>query len=267
MDSSFWAENTKSTKTVGIVTNDGTSMILTYSPYCTPLDMYRNYEYSFQDNKPVTNATTNCISAIFDINGAKEPNRIGTDVRTLNSLFGYAKFGAVAATDDECTQLKNKGLVNNCLYEYSNGKYKDQDYYAGAVKKCNDMKMHLPDMQTLANIAGAYYGRTDIEPLTIIAKTGSYKSGETTYDNMCVDYYEKGPGSSRVKEGNLVCYDDTSIPAASAALKSGTSISGNFWASSEVSSLYAYVRGIGSSYSDWYRLDRYGAYALLCVGD
>ena len=77
---------TGSTTTMGIVTGDGVPMILVYSPVCNPLDPVKSYTWSVVDGKPETNATTNCISAIFDINGAKGPNKIGQDVRTLNSL-------------------------------------------------------------------------------------------------------------------------------------------------------------------------------------
>ena len=237
---------TKDTLTMGIVTADGVPMILTYSPYCTPLDQYTIYPYSLQDGKPVTNATTNCISAIFDVNGSKGPNRIGTDVRTLNSLFGYAKFGVTSITKSECEKL-GKDLVNDCYY--------DNDYYAGAVKKCNDMHMHLPDMQTLANIAGAYYGRTDIGPYT------------TIYSN----YYKDYDWGYRATEGNLIHYDADSIPSAANSshpeYAAGASISGYFWASSEVSASVAYKRNINSSYSNWGRSNRNDNNAPFCVGD
>ncbi len=235
---------TKDTLTMGIVTADGVPMILTYSPYCTPLDQYTIYPYSLQDGKPVTNATTNCISAIFDVNGSKGPNRIGTDVRTLNSLFGYAKFGATSITKSECEKL-GKDLVNACSY--------DDDYYAGAVKKCNDMHMHLPDMQTLANIAGAYYGRTDIGPYTTIYGS-DYKDYDWTY---------------RATEGNLKYIDTSDISGAvlNPQYAAGASITGNFWASSEVSASEAYERGIFSKQSNWNRNLRNISFAPLCVGD
>ena len=83
------ALGTKDTTTMGIITADGVPMILVYSPKCTPLESEKTYSWSTIDNKPETNATTNCISAIMDINGKNKPNRIGKDVRSWNSLYGW----------------------------------------------------------------------------------------------------------------------------------------------------------------------------------
>ncbi len=85
---------TKDTTTMGIITGDGVPMILTYSPKCSPLDSARTYSWSTVDNKPETNATTNCISAVMDINGKGKPNRLGKDVRTWNSILGYITYDA-----------------------------------------------------------------------------------------------------------------------------------------------------------------------------
>lgn len=214
------ALGTKSTKTLGIITGDGTPMIIAYSPSCLQLENTRTYPWSTQDNKPVTNATTNCISAIFDINGSKGPNRIGTDVRTLNSLFGSKQYAVTSITKAECEKLKNKLGIKACSYE--------NDYWAGAVKKCADINMHLPDPQTLASIAGAKYGRTDIGVNTSILVNGYTDSGN------CVDYF-KAHGPSRLTEGNVICISEDSVK--SAPDSSVASIIGRFWSSSEVSPL------------------------------
>ncbi len=158
------ALSTKTTKTEGIVTADGTPMILVYSPNCTPLDAERTYTWSTIDNKPETNATTNCISAIIDVNGKKGPNKLGKDVRTLNSLYGSFEVGANTygtLSSSECASKKGKLGIKNC--------YSGDDNWGGAVKYCYDRGLHLPSEQTLAVAAGARYGRSDITPTTVIA--------------------------------------------------------------------------------------------------
>ena len=229
------ALSSKSTKTMGIVTGDGTPWILVYSPSCTSLDPFQTYEWSTtDDNKPVTNATTNCISAIFDINGSKGPNRLGKDIRTLNSLFGYKKYSATSLTKDECNKYKTKLGINECYY--------DTDYWAGAVKKCYDIGLHLPDTQTLAVIAGAYYGRSDINTYTSITyiKDRSFSAAAIIYDP------------------DLEVDSNSSV----AALKNGYFFSGE-----ELSKTTSYLRFIGdeSWIVSYFRFN--ATNSALCVGD
>ena len=251
------ALGTSATHTMGIVTADGTPMILAYSPVCNALDSSKTYLWSTVDNKPETNATTNCISAIFDINGAKQPNKIGTDVRTLNSLFGSKQYSATFITKEECLKNKNRLGINGCYYA--------QDYWAGAVKKCNDIGMHLPSMQTLANIAGAKYGRSDIDTYTLIMMNEYTDSLYPTSTGNCMDYFKSHNWGNRLSISTVICV--------SGAIPNGTnssvaSIAGNFWSSSEVSASMAQGRNILSSTSSWGTSSRnYGTNSPLCVGD
>ena len=240
--------------TMGIVTGDGVPMIMVYAKNCMALDPVKSYTWSVVDGKPETNATTNCISAIFDINGAKGPNKIGQDVRTLNSLFGYKLLTPQSITKTECDGLKSRLGLNYC--------YDGDDYYAGAVKACYELGLHLPSLQTLANLAGAIYGRTDISTYTLIMKNG-YNDGNRIYEK-CTDYI----WGNRLDIGNLICVDgsistedDTPIPT---NLQSGA-----FWSSdSEVNVSGAFVRNIYPAQSVWYERNRHGSEPVpLCVGD
>ena len=105
-----WAIGTRDTETVGIVTGDGVPMLLVYSPVCSGFDEAKTYTWSVENGKPVTNATTNCVSAIFDINGIKGPNKIGQDVRTLNSVFGSVNLQTAFTPADVaiCENMKKK---------------------------------------------------------------------------------------------------------------------------------------------------------------
>ena len=245
---------TKNTTTVGIVTADGTPMIMTYSPQCTPLDSAKTYTWSTVDDKPETNATTNCISAIFDINGKTGPNRIGTDVRTLNSIFGYKILPQTYLTKSECEKYKNSLGIKACYY--------DKDYWAGAVKVCADLKMHLPSIQTLANMAGVQFGRTDI---------GSYTIIDTVND--CPNYYIKRNYHNRVEKSDaIICIKDkTNLNDANSPI----SFNELFWAyDNDQSGKISYVRGTfesASAWLEWERNNSTGSGSLqifpLCVGD
>ena len=251
------ALGTSATQTMGIVTADGTPMILAYSPVCNALDSSKTYLWSTVDNKPETNATTNCISAIFDINGAKQPNKIGTDVRTLNSLFGSKQYSATFITKEECLKNKNRLGINGCYYA--------QDYWAGAVKKCNDIGMHLPSMQTLANIAGAKYGRSDIDTYTLIMMNEYTNDTDyTTSTGNCMDYFKSHNYGNRLSTSNVICVDGA-IP--NGANSSVASMAGDFWSSSEVSASTAQRRSIYSSGSTWGTDSRGSGRVPLCVGD
>ena len=264
------ALGTKTTETVGIVTGDGVPMLLVYSPVCSGFDEAKTYTWSVQDGKPVTNATTNCVSAIFDINGAKGPNKIGTDVRTLNSLFGSTDLGTVAGiSSGECNKVRTKYGINACCTACD--AQSNKDTWAAGVIKCADMGLHLPDMLTLANIANSRYGTTQIGPYTAVFDS-SYKSSNGTGD--CKDWIRENWGSSHYyfSEAEILCGFNTST-AGDSALNNGESstsstISGYYWSSSESSATAAYRRHFGTDTSRWNRLTgRYNGYKSLCVGD
>ena len=236
--------------TVGIVTGDGVPMLLVYSPKCQALDEVKTYTWSVEDGKPVTNATTNCISAIFDINGAKGPNRVGQDIRTLNSLFGSIDLGAVSVSKSEC-----EAMTKNSKYGVK-GCGVDPDYWAGGVKKCADMGLHLPDMQTLANIANSRYGTTLIGPYTLYVGT---QYGEDCLGQVAAWY---GQNSYIFNEAEIICNANTTPDPSS-----GFSITDRYWSSSEASAVYAYRRDFYDAYSIWDRSYRGYGDRSLCVGD
>ena len=248
------ALGTKTTETVGIVTGDGVPMLLVYSPVCSGFDEAKTYTWSVQDGKPVTNATTNCVSAIFDINGAKGPNRVGQDIRTLNSLFGSIDLGAVSVSKSEC-----EAMIKNSKYGVKECGV-DTDYWAGGVKKCADMGLHLPDMMTLANIANSRYGTTLIGPYTLYV--GS-QYGENCRDQVAAWFGSQTSFIFTVAE--IICNANTTTDPSS-----GFPIpNGDYWSSSEYSSTDAYARDFFDDFSIW---NRYyprpdSRIKSLCVGD
>ena len=250
------ALSTKDTRTVGIVTGDGVSIIMVYSPVCQALDETKNYTWSVENGKPITNATTNCISAIFDINGAKGPNKIGQDVRTLNSLFGAANLTTVAATYDECKALQKKYNIQWCHTE-------NDDHWVGAIKRCDQLGLHLPTLSTLANVANARYGTTKIGTYTLYSGPTHDAS---IYPQGCRAWWIQTDKSTWRVDGSdaILCGESTTTDG-----NSGFSIpDGSYWSSSEYSSSDAYLRNIRSAHSYWNRCIRtFDWLTALCVGD
>ena len=148
---------------VGIVTADGVPMILSYNKKCSALDAEKQYAWSTEDNKPVTNATAGCVAAIFEVNGTQKPNKFKQDVIAfnVNGLNGECAVGFGASgrcfgapftpkplTKAECEAEKGNLGIKDCNY--------GTDYWAGAVKQCGGVSK-MPTMDDLGKLASQLY--------------------------------------------------------------------------------------------------------------
>ena len=254
------ANTTGPTATVGIVTGDGVPMILVYNTNCSGFDETKQYTWSVENGKPVTNATTNCVSAIFDINGGKGPNKIGTDVRTLNSIFGAANLETYDPADMAiCKNMKKKYGFQYCS-SYAEQK---KDYWVGAIYACDKLGLHLPSMQTLATIANARYGVNIITPFTL------YIASNPPEAKTCEEYFKTGSWGD---EDYRIQHSDQLLCGQSGTIGSGSPIGNSFdgicWSSSELSTSHVYDRFIGETYSLWNKDGRGNSgRRALCVGD
>ena len=237
--------NSGNMDTVGIVTGDGVPIILTYGKECQALDETKQYTWSTVDGKPETNATAGCVSMVFDINGKKGPNKIGTDVRTMNSLLGMVKLGTgyPALTQAECLKYKNELGINNC-YNGADGESnnkQDVDKWGGAVKACQDLGLHLPSTATLAQIATLQYG----VPIDTTENVAFNQSKCDTYPSWSCKFTHST--------------DDYSSPV--------SNFYGLYWSSREGSAAGAYHRHFDTSYSGYGTYYRYYADYAVCLGD
>ena len=223
------ALGTKNTTTMGIITGDGVPMILVFAPNCV-MSEGAGSTWSMVDGKPETNSSTACVSAVFDINGGAGPNKLGMDVRTINSLFGSVDLGTGynKLENSDCPKLKKKLGIKECRTDNGN------DYWGGAVKACNDLHLHLPSMTTLATAAGSIWGVSDLG----------------LYD--CINYSSCPYGTNRT----LTKDSNTSVSLTS----------GSYWSSSEISATNAWVRVVYSSYTGAHRNNRNNQNRALCVG-
>ncbi len=151
-----------SSPNIGIITGDGTPMILSYNTKCEALDPVKTYGWATEDNKPVSNATSNCVAAVFEINGSKKPNKQNEDVALFNAnglgsscaieldngKCFTAAFTPTPLTKAECEAIKDDLGIKDCYY--------DNDYWAGAVKQCGGVQ-NMPTGSDLTKIAQAIY--------------------------------------------------------------------------------------------------------------
>ena len=164
-----------SSDNVGIITADGTPMILSYNKKCEALDPMKTYGWSTSNGKPESNATAGCVAAVFEINGNGRPNTFRKDVIAFNAnglgsscaieidgkCFGAA-FSPTPMTYAECagenatsprhstvagSYAKSLG-INECYYP--------NDYWAGAVKQCGGTNK-MASMEDLGKIASLLY--------------------------------------------------------------------------------------------------------------
>ena len=160
--------------TVGIITADGTSFILSYDKKCS-FDV-NNTGLKFDEGSALSNSMS-CLAGVFDWNGSSKPNKLGEDILTIGLAAGLgtdcafevngkcftAAFTPTPLTKAECEAEKGKLGIKNCWY--------NDDYWAGAVKQCGGVSK-MPTMEDLAKLATELYGTTvgrndDIRNLTL----------------------------------------------------------------------------------------------------
>ena len=153
--------------TVGIVTGDGTSMILSYNKGCT-FDVDKEGLKSGDSKGSISNSL-NCLAGVFDWNGCKKPNKLAKlegnskgDVLIFGKASGLgsacsleaggkcfsAAFTPTPLTRAECEAEKGKLGINGCNY--------DNDSWAGAVKQCGGVSK-MPTADDLAKLATELY--------------------------------------------------------------------------------------------------------------
>ena len=226
-----------SSNNVGIVTADGTPMILSYNKKCEALDPVKQYTWSTSDGKPVSNATAGCVAAVFEINGGAKPNKFGTDVVAFNaSGLGSscafevngtcytAPFTPTPMTAQECNEQKDQLGIKYCRTD-------DSDYWGGAVKQCGGVSK-MPTMAQLAELASQMY----VGNPTIGAEE----------DKRDIQYDPNSPVSKAL---GLTPYFW-------------------LWSGEENSSSYAYARYFGTTLSRWiYSTRKHSNSQAVCLGD
>ncbi len=150
--------------TVGIVTGDGTGMILSYNKKCefSVDDVGLKYDSSTGKSNSLV-----CLSGVYDWNGSSKPNKLKKDVTTLGMASGLGQACAIEAggkcftaafmptplTYAQCESEKDKlGIKECCSDDWCYG----GDYWAGAVKQCGGVSK-MPTMADLGKLATELY--------------------------------------------------------------------------------------------------------------
>ena len=146
---------------VGIVTADGTPMILSYNKKCKAIDSLEKLSWTTTDNKPLSNSSASCVAAVYEINGTGKPNKLSNDVVLFNanklgsgcafevgSKCYTAVFTPKPLTRAECGAEKGNLGIRGCNW--------DTDYWAGAVKQCGGVSK-MPTADDLAKLASQLY--------------------------------------------------------------------------------------------------------------
>ena len=146
--------------TVGIITADGTSLILSYDKKCS-FDV-NNTGLKFDKASALSNSMS-CLAGVFDWNGSSKPNKLGEDILTIGLAAGLGADCAIEVNGKcftapfivatplrkaECEAEKDKLGIKGCNY--------DQDYWAGAVKQCGGVSK-MPTANDLAKLATELY--------------------------------------------------------------------------------------------------------------
>ena len=154
-------DNDYTSDNVGIVTADGTPMILSYNKKCKAIDSLEKLSWTTTDNKPLSNSSASCVAAVYEINGTGKPNKLSNDVVLFNAKklgsgcafeVGSTCYAAVfqpkPLTKAECEAEKGNLGIKDCYYE--------TDYWAGAVKQCGGVSK-MPTMDDLGKLASQLY--------------------------------------------------------------------------------------------------------------
>ena len=219
--------------TVGIVTADGTPMILSYDKECNFDPNNAGLQYNQSSGK--SNSLV-CLSGVYDWNGGAKPNKLGDDVITLGMASGLgnncaveigglcftAPFRPTPLTFAECEAQKATLGINACRT--------GDDYWGGAVKACKDQGKRLPSHSDLDEIAKVLYPNQTIN-------SNGYTGNLT---------YTAGTATS------------LGLPEPSFYL----------WSGEECSSIFAYYRGFTTTSSYWDDSGRSSSgYQAVCLGE
>ena len=156
--------------TVGIITADGTSLILSYDKKCS-FDV-NNTGLKFNKDSALSNSMS-CLAGVFDWNGSSKPNKLGEDILTIGLAAGLGKDCAIEAggkcftapfiaatplTKAECEAEKDKLGIKECCIDFWCG---GKDYWAGAVKQCGGVSK-MPTQADLTELAKVLYNTSSI---------------------------------------------------------------------------------------------------------
>ena len=174
-----FGQNDWDTNTVAVQFANGVNGIIAYNPSCTQ-NQFSNNEITINEN----GIGTDCLAILYDVDGFKNPNTEGKDLKNLNvtSLGSNcvielsdgtcftAPFTPTAMSLSDCEAQKGELGISEC--------YKAADYWAGAVKACKDMGSSLPSQEQLDQLARDLYPGATINTGIGVGSTGGSRDND-----------------------------------------------------------------------------------------
>ena len=168
------------TNTVAVQFANGVNGVIAYNPDCRQ-NQFSNDVITVGE----TGIGTTCLAILYDVDGFKNPNTEGKDLKNLNvtSLGGSncaielsdgtcftAPFYPTAMSLSDCEAQKGELGISECYY--------DDDYWAGAVKACKDMGSTLPSQEQLDQLARDLYPGATINTGIGVSSTGGSRDND-----------------------------------------------------------------------------------------
>ena len=222
-----WQTNTN---TMSFVVADGTTVIMAYQPECPYADPIED-----------TGSQVSCMAYMVDVNGKKGPNRVGKDIQ-LSSGVAFSTcdnpIGDMCWSTDFVANTPIDTCSNTTYDKHgSANSYCATNYWAGAIKACQDKGMELPTRAQLAQLASNLYVTRNGNEVTIGATEDK--------DNLKLkdEYKDNHP----------------------------LTLGYGYWTSEEDSASYAYNRAFITTYtcgSGWNDLSKnHGYHRVICVSN
>ena len=157
-----FGQNDWDTNTVAVQFANGVNGVIAYNPECRQ-NQFSNDVITIGE----TGIGTTCLAILYDVDGFKNPNTEGKDLKNLNvtSLGGSncaielsdgtcftAPFYPTALSHAECIERQSELGITDC-------RDGDDDYWGGAVKACHDMGSSLPSQEQLTALANELYDK------------------------------------------------------------------------------------------------------------
>ena len=153
------------TNTVAVQFANGVNGVIAYNPDCRQ-NQFSNDVITVGE----TGIGTNCLAMLYDVDGFKNPNNRGDDLRDIGNIALDGSNCAIELSDGTCftAPFKPTPLTHaECIERQSelgitDCRDGDDDYWAGAVKACKDMGSSLPSQEQLDQLARDLYPGTTI---------------------------------------------------------------------------------------------------------
>ena len=162
------------TNTVAVQFANGVNGVIAYNPDCRQ-NQFSNDVITVGEN----GISTDCLAILYDVDGFKNPNTEGKDLKNLNVTSLGGSNCAIELSDGTCftapfiptphvwNACDTNGTTNDpddlaFMSEYNiqycmTSDYGTNDYWAGAVKACKDMGSSLPSQEQLTALANELY--------------------------------------------------------------------------------------------------------------